>query len=59
MYELFKKQNYTSEWVQNTIVSKMLFTVKSFCDFINKLIEILQLIMMSIIPFVAKNAFIC
>ena len=34
-------------------------TVKSFCDFINKLIEIFQWIMKSMIPFVANAVFIC
>ena len=36
-----------------------IYTVKCFWEFINKLVVILQWILVSMIPFVANDAFIC
>ena len=42
--------------LQKILIKK---TVKSFCEFTNKLVEIFQWIMLNDIPFVANAVFIC
>ena len=45
--------------IRGIVTKKGLYTVKSFCEIINELIEFFQWNMVSMMPFVSNAAFIC
>ena len=55
----FKGSNSYNWSLMIFVFSSYIYTVKSFCESTNKLIEIFQWIMIIMIPFVANAAFIC